>query len=262
MADSSSTSGSVTRTRTRILRAALKEFSTRGYHATSVRTIAENVGVSKAAVLYHFPEKSDLLAALAEPLLDGLEATVGAAELSEERDSYDARRALLEGILDVWLAHRYLLRTNLQDLAMVAANPIFTRFRQAMLRANALVAGPDADLADRVRAAQAIGMLADPVVLFVDADPVALRKMILEGVHKLIGGASRRRSPTEPPAPSMPAPAPARQRRASAGRPPSLSTTMIDEARRLHAAGRTAEDIALELGVSRATVYRHLAARA
>lgn len=243
----------------RVLRAALKEFSAHGYHATSVRTIAENVGISKAAVLYHFPEKSDLLAALAEPLLDALEATVGAAELTEAHDLQGARWTLLEGILDVWLAHRYLLRTNLQDLALVAANPIFKRFRQAMLRANTLVAGPDADLADRVRAAQAIGMLADPVVLFVDADPAALRKMILDGVHKLIGGGARRRSAREPPAPS--AAPPVRQRRASAGRPPSLDTAMINEARRLHAAGRTAEDIALELGVSRATVYRHLAAR-
>ncbi|AKU99867.1 Transcriptional regulator, TetR family [Labilithrix luteola] len=254
MTESSSTQASATRAR--ILRAALKEFSTRGYHATSVRTIAENVGISKAAVLYHFPGKPDLLGALAEPMLDALEATIGAADLA---DPEDVKWTLLEGILDVWLAHRYLLRTNLQDLAMVAASPIFKRFRQAMLRANNLVAGADADLADRVRAAQAIGMLADPVVLFVDADPEILRTTILDGVHKLVGGHPRRRSGRN--VPPRATSAPARARRPSAGRPPSLTTAMIDEARRLHAAGRTAEDIALELGVSRATVYRHLGAR-
>lgn len=37
-----------------------------------------------------------------------------------------------------------------------------------------------------------------------------------------------------------------------------MSPAMVDTARRLHAAGRTAEQIAAALGVSRATVYRHL----
>jgi AcrR family transcriptional regulator len=51
-------------TRAEILRVALAEFERRGYYATSLRVIAARVGISKAAVLYHFPEKAELLAAL------------------------------------------------------------------------------------------------------------------------------------------------------------------------------------------------------
>lgn len=79
-------------TRARILSAALEEFSERGYHATSVRELAERVGVTKTAVLYHFPGKADIVTALAEPLLDDLEATMDKAEAAA-----DPRAAAIEG---------------------------------------------------------------------------------------------------------------------------------------------------------------------
>ncbi|WP_084743007.1 helix-turn-helix domain-containing protein [Amycolatopsis australiensis] len=42
------------------------------------------------------------------------------------------------------------------------------------------------------------------------------------------------------------------------GRPPAMSRETIEEARRRYAAGETPADIATALGVSRATIYRHL----
>ncbi|KQV20556.1 MULTISPECIES: TetR family transcriptional regulator [unclassified Kitasatospora] len=232
-------------TRTRILRTALAEFSARGYHATSVREIAELVGVTKAAVLYHFPAKADLLAALTEPMLDDLEATLAAAELRADPD--EARWATLEGMLQVWLTHRYLLRVNLHDLALAAPGPGFDRFKGAMLKAGALVAGPAPDFAGQVRATQAIAMLADPVVLFADAPTAALQAAVLDGVRRLLGLAT----------PTSAAPPAARRGR---GRPSAVSPEMAATAHRLFEAGRTAEEVAAELGVSRATVYRRLSA--
>lgn len=223
-------------TRARILRAALEEFSARGYHATSVRELAERVGVTKTAVLYHFPGKVDILTALAEPMLAALEAVLAkAAEVD------DVRRAVLEGLLDVWLEHRYLLRLNLVDLGLTASGAVFARFRDGMLRANALVAGPDADLAGRVRAAQAIAMLSDPVVLFADVAVPELRAAILDGVDRLFGTS-----------------APPGRPRAGRGRPTVMSPEAIEAARRLYDSGHSPADIAAELGVSRATIYRHL----
>lgn len=216
---------------------ALDAFVARGFHATSLREIAERVGVTKTAVLYHFPGKADILAALAEPALNDLDAAMVAADVDGPNE---ARWAAIEGMLDVWLAHRYLLRMNLNDLALAAAGPVFERFRDAMLRANALVAGPHPDFAGRVRAAQAIAMLADPVALFADAPTDALRVSVLRGVHRLLDeGVSLT----------------ARSRR---GRPTVMSSTMVDTARRMHDTGSTADEIAATLGVSRATVYRHL----
>lgn len=53
--------------------------------------------------------------------------------------------------------------------------------------------------------------------------------------------------------------APARARGRSGGRPPSLSPKKVELARSMHAAGdTTVAEIASILGVSRATIYRHL----
>lgn len=223
-------------TRARILRAALEEFSERGYHATSVRELAERVGVTKTAVLYHFPGKADIVTALAEPMLDELEAAMAKAA-----DALDPRAAAIEGLLEVWLGHRYLLRMNLRDLGLTASKVVFDRFRDGMLQANHLVAGPDADLAGQVRASQAIAMLSDPVVLFAEAPTPELRAAVLDGVDRLFGLVE-------------PAPKP----RARRGRPSVMSPETVEAALRLYDAGHAPADIATALGVSRATIYRHL----
>jgi hypothetical protein len=146
-----------------------------------------------------------------------------------------------------------------------------------MLRANALVAGPQADFADQVRAAQAIAMLSDPVVLFADAPAAELRTAILAGVDRLFAAGPDRRERGGRAAVAVPAAGSDRSaatvrwenavgsstvsaaRRSRRGRPPAMSQEKIEEARRLRDAGQTPADIARALGVSRATLYRHLA---
>jgi AcrR family transcriptional regulator len=60
--DASPTNG----TRERILEVALELFSEAGYDKTSLREVAERVGVTKAALYYHFPSKESVLMALIE----------------------------------------------------------------------------------------------------------------------------------------------------------------------------------------------------
>ncbi|SCL26166.1 TetR family transcriptional regulator [Micromonospora inyonensis] len=228
-------------TRGRILRTALDLFSAHGYQRTSLREIAERLRLTKAAILYHFPTKEDLLAALVEPLLTDLEtllATAGA--LPPER----GRWALLEGFVDTMLAHRRPLGMLFHDMALVARGPTYQRLVQFALRANEIVAGPNGDRRDRIWASQAIAMCSDPVVFFLDVPPDVLRADMLDGAHRLLDG---------PPAPEVPT-GPRRP-----GRPRAMSSGQIATARRMHAAGRhSVEEIAAALGVSRATVYRHL----
>jgi AcrR family transcriptional regulator len=235
-------------TRSAILRVAEAEFARRGYYATSLRAIGARIGISKAAVLYHFPEKAELLVALATPMLDDLDAVLAAAE---EKADAQARWLVIEGVLDTELKHRQLLRANLRDMALSAAQPVFIRFRDAMLRANALVAGRGASFATRVRAAQALAMLGDPVVLFADAPVDQLRAEIVAGVRMLLGDG-------EPHAAGEPR-AESRRRR---GRPTALSATALEQAQQMVGEGRPIDDIAASLGVSRATLYRHLSSAA
>ncbi|GAA0469073.1 TetR/AcrR family transcriptional regulator [Streptomyces stramineus] len=55
-------------TRERIRKTALDLFVSRGYEKTSLREIAEALGVTKAALYYHFKTKEDILSAISEDL--------------------------------------------------------------------------------------------------------------------------------------------------------------------------------------------------
>ncbi len=51
------------RTRRRILDAAMELFAKRGYHASSNADVAEAAGLTRGAMLYHFPTREDLVEA-------------------------------------------------------------------------------------------------------------------------------------------------------------------------------------------------------
>ncbi|NGM12989.1 TetR family transcriptional regulator [Verrucosispora sp. WMMA2044] len=248
-------------TRSRILRAALDLFAEQGYQRTSLRQIAERLRLTKAAILYHFPSKVHLLAALAEPLIRDLEALLDTAGSLPGRQ---ARWTLLEGWVDTMLAHRGPLGMLFHDLALVDRGSTYHRLMQIAMRANEIVAGPDAGRRDRVRAVQAIAMCSDPVVFMIDVPASVLRADMLDGVCRLLGETppgeqrpvARTTTATDPAAGAAP---PGRVGRRRPGRPRSLSPEQVRAARRMHLAGtHSADEIAAEFGVSRATVYRHL----
>ena len=241
-------------TRGRILRAALDLFAARGYQRTSLREIADRLRLTKAAILYHYPSKEHLLAALAEPLLADLEAALDSAA---GLPAPAARWAAIEGWLDTLLAHRRPLGMLYHDMTLLSRGSACSRIMRVAMRAYDLVAGPDATPLERVRAVQAIAMIGDPIVFFIDIPLEQLRADMLDGVRRLLP----ERPPPDPIAAAHPgttSPAgPVRRRRA--GRPRAMSGEQVGAARAMHAAGsHTVDQIAASLGVSRATVYRHL----
>jgi AcrR family transcriptional regulator len=164
-------------TRAQILDSARRLFARRGYQHTSVREIAEQLGLTKTAVLYHFPAKADIFAALAEPFLDDFQAALDKAGTPEE---------VIVGALDVWLKHRHLLRDNvIHDMALLAQESVVRRFTRLMFEANRVVAGPNPDLRQKVRAAQVVAMLSDPVIAHADEPSDGLREEILRGARLL-----------------------------------------------------------------------------
>ncbi len=254
-------------TRSRILRTALDLFSEQGYQRTSLRQIAERLRLTKAAILYHFPSKGDLLTALAEPMVRDLETLLETAgALTPER----ARWTLLEGWVDTMLEHRGPLGMLFHDLALVERGSTYHRLVQIAMRANELVAGPDGSRRDRVRAVQAIAMCSDPVVFLLDVPAAVLRADMLDGVRRLLsvgatgapelndGDASPEDVPAIPSGRAGTGSTGTTGRRRP-GRPPSLTADQMLAARRMHAAGtHSADEIAAQFGVSRATVYRYL----
>lgn len=264
-------------TRTRILRAALDLFAEHGYQRTSLRQIGERLRLTKTAILYHFPAKENLLAALVEPLVADLE---GLLDTAQTQPTERARWTVLEGWVDTMLAHRRPLGMLFHDIALVGRGDTYHRLMVIAMRANDLIAGPDAGSRERVRAVQAVAACSDPIVFFTDVSDEVLRTDMLDGVRRLLtappadaagppeadpaGTAAR---PTDPTATaqaqaSRPDAAPggeAAARRRRPGRPRALGREQVEAARRMHAAGTHSVDaIATTLGVSRATVYRHL----
>ncbi|GAB1690488.1 TetR/AcrR family transcriptional regulator [Krasilnikovia sp. M28-CT-15] len=63
-------------TRAEIRRVALELFTERGYEATSLREIAERLGVTKAALYYHFHSKEDIVRSLFGDYLAALDDLV------------------------------------------------------------------------------------------------------------------------------------------------------------------------------------------
>jgi AcrR family transcriptional regulator len=164
-------------TRAQILDAARRLFVRQGYHDTSIREIAEQLGMTKTAVLYHFPTKADILGAVAEPFL---------VEMATAIEEATTRQEVFEALLDVYLRHRMLLRDNLMhDLAMLAQAPTVRRYTELMIKAHQLVTGPDPTLRGKIRAAQAIAALSDPVIVYADEPPEQLRSEVLRGVARL-----------------------------------------------------------------------------
>ncbi len=92
------------RTRQQILETAQRLFTELGYDATSLQMIADEMGLTKAAVYYHFRAKSDILHAVMQPGIQRLEA------LLDEAAAMRGRRAriehLVDGFVDFLVKHR------------------------------------------------------------------------------------------------------------------------------------------------------------
>ncbi|WP_281262722.1 TetR/AcrR family transcriptional regulator [Nocardia nova] len=65
--------GRRTDTRDRIRSVAMELFSANGYEHTSIREIADRLGITKAAVYYHFRSKEDIVVSLADDLRRGID---------------------------------------------------------------------------------------------------------------------------------------------------------------------------------------------
>jgi AcrR family transcriptional regulator len=170
-------------TRARILTEAVDMFIQRGYHRTTLRQLADRLGITKTAILYHFPAKDRIVSALLEPFVEALEA---AFDRAAGYPLPECRQVLLEGILDTYLDFRQLLQMARTDATVFTHEPLFHRFMRLPARAVEIMIGPDADLRDRVWAVQLMGTLGDSVLLFAEGDPADLRAAVLAGTDRLL----------------------------------------------------------------------------
>ncbi len=98
---------------TRIIEAALREFARNGVGGTSLQMIADDIGVTKAAVYHQYKTKDEIVRAVAGAEFDRLETVLDLAEAETDEDR--AREVALTMIIDLAVERRRENSTILTD---------------------------------------------------------------------------------------------------------------------------------------------------
>jgi len=178
---------SITRTaaQTRVLDAAFNLIAQHGVSGTSLQMIADAIGVTKAAVYRQFKSKDDIVVALTERELGGLEAALEAAEA--EKSATRARELLLGKVIDIAVARRRMMSVLQFDPVIVRFLAEHQPFQQFVSRLYTVLLG-DTDPVARVPAAMLSGAISAGVMhpLVADIDDDTLRADLLRTTRRIL----------------------------------------------------------------------------
>jgi AcrR family transcriptional regulator len=181
-------------TRDRILDIALDLFTEQGYDGTSLREIADKLGVTKAALYYHFSSKEEILLALHMRLHEfGREALLKMAE--QEPVTLEQWGELLDEIVDAMLTQRKLFLMHERNQAALEKlhraehdaehEDLQNQFRRVL-------ADTRIPLEDRVRMAASFGVLFSGLFLsgeaFAATTNEELGSLLRRILHDVLGG--------------------------------------------------------------------------
>jgi AcrR family transcriptional regulator len=180
-------------TRERILNVALELFTEKGYDGASLREVAERLGVTKAAIYYHFASKDDILMALHLRLHEFGKEALG--QMGEEPVTLDLWGELLDQIVGQMLAQRKLFLFHERNQAALEKlhredhdaehDDIQDKFRRVL-------ADPRVPLRDRVRMACSFGAIFAGLFMSGDAfegtSNQELGDMLRQTVHDVLAG--------------------------------------------------------------------------
>ena len=180
-------------TRERILDVALDLFTEKGFDGTSLREIAERLGVTKAALYYHFASKDDILLALHMRLhAFGKDALVKLTE--DEPVSLQVWGALLDEMIGQMLAQRQMFLLHQRNQAALEKlhrqehdaehEDLQTRFRK-------LLDDTRVPLPDRIRMAASFGAVFAALFMagdaFSDVPNQDMSALLHDVVHDVLG---------------------------------------------------------------------------
>ncbi|MFF2086574.1 TetR/AcrR family transcriptional regulator [Nocardia sp. NPDC058176] len=146
-------------TKQAILDAAVQLFGTKGFEQTSLREVADMVGITKASLYYHYASKLDLLLAIIDPIIDHMRGIVEDIDAVPYTD--EGIRAVLRTYLRGMIRHRAAGALCVRDTAAIV-NAIADRYPDLMEPTRELrlwLAGPEPTDERRLRASAAIEVL-------------------------------------------------------------------------------------------------------
>jgi AcrR family transcriptional regulator len=156
-------------TRERIQEIALELFAEQGYEKTSLREIAERLGVTKAALYYHFRSKEDIVRSFIEDYRAELEKVIswGASQprTPENRAEILARYADIVG--EQLAVIRFMEQNQAAMHSLMSDSGARKKmFRDQFMSLSDLITPPGAALADRIRAMMAVISIGMASMLF------------------------------------------------------------------------------------------------
>jgi AcrR family transcriptional regulator len=167
----------ITRTaaQTRVLDAALKLIAEKGVSGTSLQMIADEMGVTKAAVYRQFKTKEEIVIAITERELGRLEDALEAAEAAENR--LRAREVLLDRMIDQAIARRGTVSVLQFDPEVIRLQAEYEPFERFIERLYAALLGTEAGPQARLHAAMLSSAISVAVMhpLVADIDDDELR---------------------------------------------------------------------------------------
>src|SRR5215813_15160209 len=179
-------SAPATAAQTRVIEAALVLFAEHGISGTSLQMIADAIGVTKAAVYHQYNTKEEIVLAVAQVVLERLEAAVTLAEA--ERSRSRARELLITAMIDLAVERRRMAGILQRDPVMLRFLEEHEPFRHVMARVNRLLMAGASDTRARVQAAMLASAIAGTVIhpLVLDLDDESLRSQLLKLAQKLL----------------------------------------------------------------------------
>ncbi|MFG2139148.1 TetR/AcrR family transcriptional regulator [Streptomyces sp. NPDC048650] len=177
-------------TRQRIQDVALELFSAQGYEKTSLREIAEELEVTKAALYYHFKTKEDIVISLFEDLRRPIDELITWAEAQPR--TLATKTELIRRYSDSLRAAEPLFRFMQENQATVRDLSIGDTFKARMVTLFGLLKEPDAELTDQVRCLTALFSMHASMFAMqsVEGDPEDKRKAVLEVATELVTAAN------------------------------------------------------------------------
>jgi AcrR family transcriptional regulator len=158
-------------TRSRIQEIALELFTEHGYEATSLREIAERLGVTKAALYYHFKTKEDIVASFMEDRLAAVEEIVAWGRAQPKTD--ETRREVLIRYSEMLATsgHHRVMRFLERNQTALRGHPKSEKLRHSMLGVVDLLSDPGDPLPVRLKSS--LALFAMHATWFLDPDQTA-----------------------------------------------------------------------------------------
>ncbi|BCJ60435.1 TetR/AcrR family transcriptional regulator [Micromonospora endophytica] len=143
-------------TRERIKAVALELFTEQGYEATSLREVAERLGVTKAALYYHFKSKDEIVTSVVADRLDLMDSLIAWAEA--QPPTLATRRAVIERYADTIFGgdQRGVMRFFEQNQTALKSLSAGRELRERLLRLATVLSAGDNSPGGQVRAALAL----------------------------------------------------------------------------------------------------------